>query len=47
MLYTEDIITEDFEGCKIELIQTLRADLKEGKYHEGMADIIRFVGIKI
>lgn len=47
MLYTEKIIREDFKACKIELIQTLRADLKEGKHHEGMADIIRFVGIKI
>lgn len=47
MLYTENIIREDFEVCEIELIQTLRADLKESKHHEGMADIIRFVGLKI
>lgn len=46
MLYTEDIIKEDVSGMKIELIQTLRTELSEGKYHEGMSDIVRFVGIK-
>ena len=47
LLYTEDIIKEDFDGLKTDLIQTLQTELREGKYHEGMADIIRFVGIKI
>lgn len=47
MLYTEDIIKEDFKGLKAELIQMLQVTLNEGKYHEGIADIIRFVGIKI
>ncbi|MEP7109788.1 MAG: class I SAM-dependent methyltransferase [Ferruginibacter sp.] len=47
MLYTENIIKEDFGRLKIECVQMVRAELKEGKYHEGMSDIIRFVGIKI
>ncbi len=47
MLYTEGIIKGDFKGLKTELIQTLPVILKEGKYHEGKAGIIRFVGIKI
>lgn len=47
MLYTEGIIKGDFKGLKTELIQTLPVILKEGKYHKGKADIIRFVGIKI
>ena len=46
MLYSEEIIKEDFKGLKIELIQILQAELYEGKYHEGISDIIRFVGIK-
>lgn len=46
MLYTEDIIREDFSGMKIELLQTLRTELSEGKYHEGISDIVRFVGAK-
>ncbi len=47
MLYTEDIIKEDFKALKFELLQTLQITLSEGKHHEGKADIIRFVGIKI
>jgi ubiquinone/menaquinone biosynthesis C-methylase UbiE len=46
MLYTEDIIQEDFKALKFELLQTLQIILSEGKHHEGKADIIRFVGIK-
>jgi SAM-dependent methyltransferase len=46
MLYTEETIKEDFEELKIELLQTNQTILEEGKYHEGKADVIRFVGIK-
>jgi hypothetical protein len=46
MLYTEEIINEDFHGLDIELIETLQTTLQEGKYHQGKADIIRFVGSK-
>jgi hypothetical protein len=46
MLYTEEIIREDFEELNIELIETLQTTLQEGKYHQGKADIIRFVGNK-
>ena len=47
MLYTEDMMKEDFASLNIELIQNLTTELREGKYHEGKADIIRFVGIKL
>jgi len=47
MLYTENIIREDFEGMEIELIQTTQTTLNEGKYHEGKADVVRFVGVKL
>jgi SAM-dependent methyltransferase len=46
MLYTEEMIKEDFEGSKIELLQTTQTILEEGKYHEGKADIIRFIAVK-
>jgi len=46
MLYTEEIIREDFQELNIELIETLQTTLQEGKYHQGKADIIRFVGNK-
>ncbi len=47
MLYTEDIIREDFKELESAYIQTLQTILNEGKYHEGVAAIIRFVGIKM
>ena len=47
LLYMENMIKEDFQVLKTELIQTVQAELHEGKLHEGIADLIRFVGIKI
>lgn len=46
MLYTEEILRGDFQELNIELIETLQTTLQEGKYHQGKADIIRFVGSK-
>ena len=46
MLCTEEILLKDFEALEIELLETLKIDLKEGKYHEGKADVIRLVGMK-
>ncbi len=47
MLCTEEILKEDFEGLAIQLIQSLKVHLKEGKYHHGLADVVRFVGLKV
>jgi len=46
MLYTQEMIKEDFKDLNIELISTLEVNLQEGKYHRGKSNIIRFVGIK-
>ena len=46
MLYTGEILKDDFLELNVELIQTLQTTLQEGKYHQGRADIIRFVGSK-
>lgn len=46
MLYTEEMIRNDFEGLDIELLQSVQKSLNEGKYHEGIADVIQFVGSK-
>jgi len=46
MLYTEEIIRNDFEGLDIEILKSVRTRLNEGKYHEGIADVIQFVGTK-
>ena len=47
MLYGEDLIREDFKELKFEIMQTLQTGLNEGTYHEGNAEVIRFVGTKI
>lgn len=47
LLYTEKILREDFKGLEVQFIQTLQTVLHEGKLHEGVADIIRFAGMKI
>jgi len=47
MLYTEEILKEDFESLKVEIMKTLQTKLNEGEFHQGVADIIRFVGVKI
>jgi hypothetical protein len=46
MLYTEEMMKEDFEGLRIEWLQTVQTILNEGKYHEGKADIIRLIASK-
>ena len=46
MLYTETILNEDFKSMKIEIMQSIQTELMEGKFHEGIADVIRFVGVK-
>ncbi len=47
MLYTASVLMEDFGELKIELLQTVQTVLQEGQYHNGLADIIRFVGVKL
>jgi len=46
MLYTEEMLKEDFMPLKTELLSSLKTTLNEGKYHQGVADIIRYIGIK-
>jgi ubiquinone/menaquinone biosynthesis C-methylase UbiE len=46
MLYTESMILEDFKLLKVELINSIEITLSEGKYHQGEASIIRFIGTK-
>ena len=46
MLYTAEMLADDFAALNIELLQTEQVVLSEGRFHEGEADIIRFVGTK-
>ncbi|HEY9169990.1 MAG TPA: methyltransferase domain-containing protein [Lutibacter sp.] len=46
MLYTEEMLRDDFEGLTINLLETKTIELNEGKHHKGKADIIQFVATK-
>lgn len=47
MLYSTEILSKDFEGMKIELIETSTIILDEGAFHQGDAAVIRFVAQKV
>ncbi len=46
MLMTPSILSCDFNGLQIIQNEEMEVTLHEGKYHEGKADIVRFIGIK-
>ena len=46
MLYTEEMLKDDFKPLKAQLLRLQRIKLDEGKYHQGDADVIRYVGVK-
>jgi len=47
MLYTKEIVADDFKELRIQQLSNETIELNEGKYHIGKADVIRFVGKKI
>jgi SAM-dependent methyltransferase len=46
MLYTEEILRQDFQKLDIQILETKVVDLDEGLFHRGKADVIRLVAIK-
>ena len=44
---TKEMLRGDFVELDIKLLQSQSTFLKEGKHHAGMAEVIRFVGVKI
>jgi hypothetical protein len=46
MLYTIEMLQQDFSNTKIELLETLQTHLQEGEHHSGIGDIIRLVTSK-
>jgi ubiquinone/menaquinone biosynthesis C-methylase UbiE len=46
MLYTKDMLLDDFRELDILQISNETIELNEGKYHIGKADVIRLVGRK-
>ncbi|MDP1725923.1 MAG: class I SAM-dependent methyltransferase [Bacteroidota bacterium] len=46
MLYCEEHLLGDFESLQTELIESVQVELNEGQSHQGLAEIIRYIGIK-
>ncbi len=44
MLYTAEMLREDFGALEIQLLEECDRDLSEGNGHEGRAAVVRFVG---
>jgi ubiquinone/menaquinone biosynthesis C-methylase UbiE len=45
MLYTVEMLQADFKGMHVKLLETKTIILNEGAYHQGLANVIRFVGM--
>ncbi|MFZ1862796.1 MAG: class I SAM-dependent methyltransferase [Polyangiales bacterium] len=46
LLYTVDALREDFAGLAVLRLEQIETEIREGKYHHGMASVIRFVGTR-
>ena len=47
LLYSENDVLDLVRNLKTELIESIAINLNEGEYHNGKADILRYVGVKI
>jgi 2-polyprenyl-3-methyl-5-hydroxy-6-metoxy-1,4-benzoquinol methylase len=43
MLFTKDILTQDFDGLTIEYLEAMEVELREGPGHHGPANVIRMI----
>jgi hypothetical protein len=46
MLYTKEFLEDDFWPLSTQILHSAQIILDEGKYHQGMADVIRYIGQK-
>lgn len=46
MLYTIEMMNDDFQELNIDYLETMQIELNEGNYHKGKADVLRFIGTK-
>jgi hypothetical protein len=46
MLYTKEILSEDFKDFNIDYLEYEHTQLSEGEYHEGPADVLRMIATK-
>lgn len=47
MMSSVDEIRRDFSGCDILLLEETQTELHEGRYHNGLSSVVRFVGRKM
>ena len=47
MLFTNEIIKQDFKNFDPMLIETVEVELNEGSLHKGKGEVVRFIGRKI
>lgn len=47
MLFSKEKINQQFTGFAIQKLEEKEVELAEGLYHQGLASVIRFVGVKI
>lgn len=47
MLYTVEMLQTDFSSLRIDLLHNVQISLNEGSFHDGVADVIQFVGTKL
>lgn len=46
ILYSIEEIKKYFKGFQVEIIKQEEVNLQEGKYHNGLSSVVRFVGVK-
>jgi len=46
LLFTRELLLEDFSSLELELMEECEEDLNEGLFHGGLAKLVRFRGIK-
>lgn len=47
MLYTEEMLSDDFRGLHFHLLESLEIELDEGEFHQGKANVIRLLAEKL
>ena len=46
MLYSKEMMTTDFNEMAVLKLNTEKIILNEGKFHQGLVDVLRYVGQK-
>ena len=46
LLYAIDELAEDFAALRALRLQQIETEIREGKYHDGLASVIRFIGVR-